>query len=185
MVSYLRYVAPVYLALAYEEKKEDVEAVLVYQKLIVDLDEQGAHNNNVSGKAYAEWLRLRDNVIKENPDDPRVESIQNFRVPDGRNQELLPLIRLPPKFPPSFSRGSNSGVVKLAYDIDAEGFVTNPKIVASTDVRLHKPSIEAINGWRFTPNIPLEDRQSLETSLKFDLRSETGRIFPVGELVPR
>ena len=185
VVSYLRYLTPIYLALAYEEKKDDIKAVQTYQKLITDLDAHDAHDNVVSGKAYAEWLRLRDEVLKEYPDDPRVESIRSFRVPDGRSKELLPLVRRPALFPKSFSAGSKSGKVIILYDIDAEGYVINPKIKASSNKSLHKPSLEAIKAWRYTPNIPLENRQGLETGIRFDLSSRGGRLLPLGEMVSR
>jgi len=185
VVSYLRYVTPVYLALAYEEKKENITAALTYQKLIMDLDAHNAHDNDVSGRAYAEWLRLRDEVLKGNSQDPRLQSIREFRVPDGRTQELSPLVRQPPVFPRSFSRGSKSGAVKVLFDIDAEGFVINPKIVASTNKALHNPSFEAIKGWRYTPNIPLKERQGIQTRIRFDLTSETGRKLPVAEMKSR
>jgi len=185
VVSYLRYLTPVYLALSYEEKKDSIKAVQTYQKLITDLDAHDAHDNVVSGKAYAEWLRLRDEVLEEYPDDPRVKSIRSFRVPEGRTKELLPLVRLPPVFPKSFAASSKSGAVEIRYDIDAEGYVINPKVIASSNKVLHKPSLKAIDGWRYTPNIPLEERQSLETTIRFDLSSAGGRLFPRGEMESR
>lgn len=185
VISVVRYFVPVYLAKAYEERKDPIKAALTYQKLITDLDKFNAHDNVVSGTAYGEWLRLRDEILADNSADPRIASIRDYKVPDGRTADLQPLVRQPPFFPPAFSRGSKSGTVVFAFDIDAEGYVENAKIVSSTDKRLHDAARESLKLWRYTPNIPEEDRKGLETKIRFDLASRTGRVFPQGILKAR
>lgn len=185
LVSVIRYLVPVYLAKAYEEKKDPIKAALTYQKLITDLDKFNAHDNTVSGTAYGEWLRLRDEILEDESDDPRVASIKGFKVPAGRTAELEPLIRMPPVFPSSFTQGINSGAVEFVFDIDAEGYVDNAVIVASTDTRLHEASRESLKLWRYTPNIPEDERKGLKTKIRFDLASASGRILPQGEMRAR
>lgn len=185
VLSAIRYLVPIYLASAYDEQKDSIKAALTYQRLITDLDAHNAHDNRVSGKAYAEWLRLRDEILEEEGDDPRIELIRNYTIPDGRTAELQPLFRQAPVFPSAFSRGKKSGAVEFVFDIDEEGYVENADIVSSTDVRLHDASREALKLWRYTPNIPENKRKRIKSKIRFDLANASGRVLPQGEMRAR
>ena len=113
--------------------------------------------------------------------DPRAKEVVNFVVPDGRAKELSPLIRKPPVFPKSFLRGNKSGFVKVEFNIDANGYVVDPVILSSTKESLHKPTLEALKGWRYTPNLPDARRQDIKTTIRFDLRNRSGRRLKDGE----
>lgn len=183
--SIYEYAVPIYLARAYAETDRDVDAALTYQAMIEKLEVAGGHDNKISGESYAEWLRLRDKVISEKNPDPRAQQVIDFTVPAGRTEALLPLVRQPPKFPSGFLRGSQSGYVKLIIEVDKDGYVINPVIAASTKKSLHDPTLEALKGWRYTPNLPEAERKGLEVKVGFDLRNRSGKLFPAGPEKPR
>jgi len=179
--SVYEYAVPIYLARAYSEQENPVDAALTYQALMTKLEARGGHDNPISGDAYAEWLRLRDEVAKSKSDDPRVAEITGFTVPSGRQEELLPLVRKPPKFPSSFTRGSKSGLVKIKFNIDINGRVINPVVVSSTKKSLHDPALESLKDWRYTPNLPEGKNRDIKTTIRFDLIGRSGRRLPYGE----
>ncbi len=183
--SVYEYAVPIYLARAYAETDRPVDAALTYQAMMTKLETVGAHDNPISGESYAEWLRLRDEIISENDPDPRAQQVVDFTVPVGRTEELLPLIRKPPKFPSGFLRGSKSGFVRVKFNVDESGHVMNPVITSSTNEKLHKPTLESLKGWRYTPNLSDAKSQNVETKIRFDLTSQTGRRLPYGEEKPR
>ena len=185
IASIYEYAVPIFLARAYSEQDQPIEAALIYQGLMTKLEKRGGHANPISGDAYAEWLRLRDEIAEMKTDDPRAIDVVSFVVPSGRANELLPLIRKPPAFPASFRRGSKSGFVKIRFNVDINGRVVNPVIYSSTKKSLHEPALDCLKAWRYTPNLPEARSRNVETMIRFDLLSGTGRRLKYGEEKPR
>lgn len=183
--SIYEYAVPIYLARAYVETDRPVDAALTYQNLMTKLEISGGHKNPISGESYAEWLRLRDEIIEDHKSDPRAKEVIDFTVPTGRTAELEPLVRKPPKFPSSFLRGSKSGFVKVKFNVDIEGRVINPIITSSTSQRLHTPTLESLKGWRYTPNLPEAKSKNVKTTIRFNLQGRTGNRLPDGEEINR
>ncbi len=44
-----------------------------------------------------------------------------------------------------------SGITRVAFIIDANGHVVNPRIQRSSDERFEGPTLDAVSGWRFRP----------------------------------
>lgn len=181
IASIYEYAVPIYLARAYSELESPIDAALTYQTLMTKLEVRGGHNNPISADAYAEWLRLRDEVAEMKSTNPRALEVVNFTVPAGRTTELLPLVRMPPKFPSSFTRGSKSGFVKLKFNVDIDGRVINPIVVSSTKESLHEAALDCLKDWRYTPNLPEGKSRDVETTIRFDLLASSGRRLPYGE----
>ncbi|GGX58256.1 hypothetical protein GCM10011309_04390 [Litorimonas cladophorae] len=184
-VSIYEYAVPIYLARAYAETDQPIDAALIYQGLMTKLEEREAHDNLISGDAYAEWLTLRDKVSEMETNDPRAVEVINFAVPVGRQRELSPLIRNPPVFPTSFKRGKHSGFVKVVYDLDEKGRVQNPEIISSTHKSLHQETLNTLRTWRYSPNLSPEQRKGVETTIRFDLMDKKGKRLPVDKEVSR
>jgi len=142
--SVYEYAVPIYLARAYAETDRPVDAALTYQNLMTKLEKKGGHDNAISSNAYAEWLRLRDEIISKKNTDLRAPQVVDFVVPAGRTEELSPLVRQPPIFPSSFLTGSKSGFVKVKFNVDINGYVINPVITSSTNKKLHKAALECL-----------------------------------------
>ena len=181
IASIYEFAVPIYLARAYKEQGSPIDAALAYQGLMTKMEVIGRHDNPISSDAYGEWINLRDEVAALKTTDPRAKEVVNFVVPDGRAKELSPLIRKPPVFPKSFLRGNKSGFVKVEFNIDANGYVVDPVILSSTKESLHKPTLEALKGWRYTPNLPDARRKDIKTTIRFDLRNRSGRRLKDGE----
>lgn len=179
--SVYEFAVPIYLARAYSKQGKPIDAALTYQSLMTKLENRNAgHKNPISGDAYAEWLRLRDEVATLNSSDPRAQEVVNYTVPIGRQTELSPLVRKPPIFPKSFLRGSKSGFVKVKFNIDIDGRVINPVIKSSTKKSLHEPTLESLKEWRYTPNLPEARSRDIETTIRFDLITSAGRRLDYG-----
>ena len=180
LASLYEYAVPIYLARAYAEQDLPIDAALTYQALMTKLEKSGGHDNAISGDAYAEWLRLRDEVAETKADDPRATEVVSFVVPAGRAKELSPLVRKPPLFPKSFLRGSKSGFVKVKFNVDIEGRVADPIIVSSTNTVLHVNTLKSLEDWRYTPNLPEARSRDIEVTIRFDLRNGAGRRLGYG-----
>lgn len=179
------YGVPVYLATAYSETDRKVDAALTYQELITKLEKSGGHQNPISATSYAEWIRLRDEIISDKNSDPRSQQVVNFVVPAGRAEDLSPLIRTPPIFPANYLKGNYSGFVKVKFNVDINGRVINPVITSSTSVGLHEATLESLKGWRYTPNLPAAKSQDIETTIRFNLQDESGNFLPDQQEVSR
>lgn len=179
--SIYEFTVPIYLARAYKEQDLPIDAALTYQNLMTKMEQRGGHDNPISSDAYGEWINLRDEVAAMKSDDPRAKEVVSFVVPDGRAKELSPLIRKPPVMPSSFLRGNKSGFVKVRYNIDINGHVVDPVILSSTKEILHKPTLESLKGWRYTPNLPEARSRDLETTIRFTLQDKSGRRLKYGE----
>lgn len=182
LVSYFKYVVPIFYAKSLAEMNRPVEATLAYQNLMDALETDAGHDNPVSDVTYAQWLALKERVLKEASDDPRITDIMEYEIPSKRKELIAPLERIPPKFPKRFLRGNHSGYVKLKFDVNAEGKVTNPIVTASTNDKLDDAALESVKKWRYTPGIPAEDGKDIETTIRFDLQDENGRYLPLQKL---
>lgn len=181
LFSLYEYAVPIYLARGYSEQDMLIDAALTYQELMDKLETSGGHKNVISSDAFGEWLRLRDEVAKLDTSDPRTQQVTSYTVPTGREKELSPLLRKPPVFPARFLRGSKSGFVRVKFNVDIEGHVVDPIITSSTNKGLHDATLEALEGWRYTPNLPEARSRDIETTIRFDLRGRGGKRFEDGE----
>ena len=181
IASIYEFAVPIFLARAYAEQDLPIDAALTYQNLMTKMEKRGGHDNPISSDAYGEWINLRDEVATLKSEDPRVKEVVNFVVPDGRAKELSPLLRKPPVFPSSFLKGNRSGFVKVKFNIDINGHVVDPVILSSTKESLHKPTLESLKGWRYTPNLPEARSRNIETTVRFNLQDEFGRRLKDGQ----
>ena len=81
--------------------------------------------------------------------------------PLGFDRHITPLYRQAPKYPSSAENIRKEGMVIAEFIIDEEGFTKEIKIIESSSSTFHKPSIEAIEKFRYAPSI--KDGQRLET----------------------
>jgi len=181
-VSYFKYVVPIFYAKSLVEMDRLVDATLAYQNLMDALETDAGHDNQVSDVTYAEWLSLKERVMKEAADDPRLVDIIDYEIPSKRKALFAPLKRIPPIFPPDFLQGNNSGYVKIKFDVDIEGRVLNPVVIASTNRKLDRPALESLEKWGYAPGISGSDAQGIESTIRFNLQDEKGRYLPVGKL---
>ncbi len=179
LISYFKYVVPIFYAKSLAEMDRPIEAALAYQDLMDSLENSAGHENKVSDVTYGQWLALKEQVLEESPNDPRVAKIKDYQMPSRRTALFAPLERIPPRFPPKFLRGNYSGYVTLKFDVDVDGKVLNAVVTGSTNKKLDEAALESVLKWRYSPNIPAEDAKGIESTIRFDLQDERGKYLPL------
>jgi len=184
LFSAYEYGVPIYLARAYIEEKQPVEAALTYQALMDKLEIRGGHDNAISADAYKDWLDLRDEVVEMKSSDPRALQVVNYKVPDSRQAELSPLVRIPPQFPQRFLKGRYSGWVQVNFSVNEEGRVENIVATDYSNKALVNPTLDSVKKWRYSPNADAEKRKDLESVIRFDLQGRNGTRLPFKKPIP-
>lgn len=68
--------------------------------------------------------------------------------------DVMPLVRIPPRYPRSAARRNIEGIVKIAFTITKEGRVKDPKVLmAQPEGVFEGAAIKAIMKWKFNPKI--------------------------------
>ncbi len=76
--------------------------------------------------------------------------------------ELIPLVRVPPRYPGRAARLQIEGSVTVEFTIRADGSVADPAIIESDPPRVFdKAAMQAIVQWKFKPRV--EDGQAVES----------------------
>ena len=91
--------------------------------------------------------------------------------PVGEDREAIPLVRIPPDYPP----GANTeGWVKVQFSITAAGTVHDAFVVdASPKGVFDNAALKAIARWRYSPKVEggvAVERVGLETLIRFELQ---------------
>jgi len=70
------------------------------------------------------------------------------------DNEVIALVRIPPRYPRSASRRGIEGVVTVSFTITKEGQVRNPVVVEATPENIFdKAALKAILKWKFKPKV--------------------------------
>ena len=76
--------------------------------------------------------------------------------------ELMPLVRVPPRYPGRAARLQIEGSVTVEFTITADGSVADPAIIESDPPRVFdKAALQAIVQWKFKPRV--ENGQAVES----------------------
>lgn len=100
--------------------------------------------------------------------EPAVAAIsRQLAEPPPARREIIPVQTDEPRLPPALVREQPKGVVKVQFDIEPTGVVSEVKVLASTNRALNRPTVEAIQGWKFQPG---DEVLTVETEVvyKFD-----------------
>jgi protein TonB len=87
------------------------------------------------------------------------------------DDEVVPLVRIPPKYPRSASRRGIEGVVTVSFTITKEGTVRDPVVVKATPENVFdSEALKAILKWKFKPKLvdgqPVERQATQEIEFK-------------------
>jgi periplasmic protein TonB len=106
---------------------------------------------------------------------PPIESPRGI-ANNGVDTDVLPLVRIDPIYPTRALTKEIEGWVRVRFNINAAGEVTNPEIVASNPANVFDAEVlKAVVRWRYTPKIEdavAVERRGIETVLKFALPKE-------------
>jgi protein TonB len=77
------------------------------------------------------------------------------------DDEVIPLVRIPPKYPRAAQRRGIEGVVTVSFTITKDGQVRDPVVVKATPENMFdKAALTAILKWKFKPKVV--DGQAVE-----------------------
>jgi TonB family protein len=100
--------------------------------------------------------------------EPAVAAVsRKIAEPPPPRREIIPIQTDEPKLPPALLREQPKGVVKVHFDIQPNGSVSDVRVLTSTNRALNRPTIDAVQGWKFQP---VDEVLTVETELvyKFD-----------------
>ncbi len=70
------------------------------------------------------------------------------------SENIMPLVRIPPRYPRSAARRNLEGVVKVAFTITKNGLVRDAKVVLSEPEGVFdRAALKAISKWKFNPKV--------------------------------
>jgi protein TonB len=87
------------------------------------------------------------------------------------DNEVVPLVRIPPKYPRVAARRGIEGVVTVTFIITKDGKVRDPRVVKATPENIfNDEAIDAILKWKFKPKLvdgqPVERQATQEIEFK-------------------
>lgn len=89
--------------------------------------------------------------------------------PKGFDRFITPIYRKQADFPNKAARKGLRASVIMEFDVDENGFTKNIKIIKSTHSVFNKPSIKAVEGFRYAPSV--KDGKIVETEgVKFEYK---------------
>lgn len=71
----------------------------------------------------------------------------------GMDQSPRPVYQVAPKYPTAMMRQGISGRVEMEATVDAQGRVTNARVISSPNLLFNEPALEALQQWRFEPGM--------------------------------
>lgn len=87
------------------------------------------------------------------------------------DNEVVPLVRIPPKYPRVAARRGIEGVVTVQFIITRDGTVRDPKVIKAEPASVfNDEAIEAVQKWKFKPKLvdgqPVERQATQEIEFK-------------------
>ena len=88
------------------------------------------------------------------------------------DQNVIPLVRIAPNYPPEALEAHREGQVWLSFTISAEGTTKDITVLSSSSPEFELPARDAVLKWRYAPpmvnGVPLE-RHDVRTIIRFQL----------------
>jgi protein TonB len=104
-----------------------------------------------------------------------VEAPTGGGLPVGTDRDVLPLVRVPPEYPPSEAARGIEGWVQVRFSVTATGSVRDAVVVASEPgTTFDDAALKAIARWRYNPRVDAGvavERVGLETVFRFELEN--------------
>jgi TonB family protein len=91
------------------------------------------------------------------------------------DQDVIPLVRIAPDYPPEALRQGLEGRVILEFTVTAEGAIKDISVVESSAPIFEEPSIRALSRWRYSPRVidgSAVERVGIQTVISFALKRD-------------
>jgi protein TonB len=112
-------------------------------------------------------------VLRFQPElNPR-GNMSGFGLSGGSDTDVLPLVRIPPEYPPRALARGVTGWVRVQFTISATGSVKDAIVVAADPERVFdEAALSAILRWRYNPRVVdgvAVERVGVQTMIQFEL----------------
>ena len=98
--------------------------------------------------------------------EPAVASLSRQATePPPVRREIVPIRTDEPRLSPALLREEPHGTVKIHFDINYDGSVGDVKVISSSNRALNKPTVEAVQGWKFQP---VDEVLTVETEVVYN-----------------
>lgn len=116
---------------------------------------------------------MSNNVVMLSPSFNPNAQLSPMGLSVGSDQDVLPLVRIPPQYPMRAQEMGIQGWVIVQFDISKIGTVIHPVVVRSHPKYIFdRAALQAIRHWRYSPQIengaPVE-RVGVRTMIRFEL----------------
>lgn len=118
---------------------------------------------------------VNNNVATLTPVVDARGAMQGLSLSAGSDTDVVPLVRIPPEYPPRALSRELEGWVRVRFTITETGSVIDAVVVESTSSVFDDAALRAIARWRYNPKVengsPVQ-RVGVETVLDFQLADE-------------
>jgi protein TonB len=108
---------------------------------------------------------------------PRIDvhgALSRIAMTAGSDRDVIPLVRIPPDYPPRALARGLEGWVQVQFTITPTGTVSNAKVVRAEPPGIfNDAALKAIARWRYNPKIEggvAVDRVGVQTVIRFELQ---------------
>lgn len=134
-----------------EGRKRYNQAIERLNRIVTVFDSNLNFDHSVELTAHSKLVGLYEKQGKSEEATKHCLAIAQM-VPWKESQEQTPLYRVNPKYPVNKARFSTDGSVVMEFEVDAAGFVKNPKVLSSEGGSAFEKSAKAaLEQWRYAP----------------------------------
>lgn len=98
--------------------------------------------------------------------EPTIAALSRKPAEPPPRREVIPIRTDEPRLSPALLREQPHGTVKIHFDIQPDGSVGEVKVMSSTNRSLNRPTVEAVQGWKFQP---VDEILTVETEVVYKL----------------
>jgi protein TonB len=100
-------------------------------------------------------------------------NLTGFGMAGGTDTDVLPLVRIPPEYPPRALARGIEGSVLVQFTISVTGAVKDPIVIRANPANVfNDAAIAAISRWRYNPRVvngQAVERVGVQTEIRFEL----------------
>jgi protein TonB len=116
---------------------------------------------------------VSNNVVSINPTIDAAGAMSKLQLSAGSDTDVIPLVRIPPEYPPrALSRGLE-GWVQIQFTITETGAVTDAKVIDAQPKNIFdEAALRSISRWRYNPKVEngvAVKRVGVQTIIRFVL----------------
>ena len=116
---------------------------------------------------------VQNNVVQLNPNIDASSALSRLNLSAGSDTDVIPLVRIPPEYPPRALARGLEGWVQVQFTITETGAVTDAKVVDAQPKNIFDDAaLKSIVRWRYNPKVEngvAVKRVGVQTIIRFVL----------------